>query len=267
MADFASMALWLTAGIPGAIWFWSVLVLVALLEAALPGSAGAGPAGRRIVVNFGLGLIAAVATFIPALSAIVMAGIVRENGWGLLNFVDCPAWAAIALSFLAADLIAYALHRASHRYRPLWRLHRVHHSDSELDLSTLFRVHPLTVLLLVVVDGAAIFALGLHPAGIALHVVAKHVTMTLGHANISLRDSKGTWLSRLVVTPAFHARHHSALVRETDSNYGEVLSVWDHLLGSATTGKTPVARFGLGDAYDRDAASLRGQLQLPFIDR
>ncbi|MCW1403529.1 sterol desaturase family protein [Novosphingobium sp. MW5] len=267
MIDLPSIVLWMTAGLPGAAWFWGVLALVALLEAAYPGRSGNGQAGPRLVVNFGLGLIAALATFIPALSAIVLAGIAKSEGWGLLNNASLPVWTAIVFSFLAVDFIAYAFHRASHRFHPLWRLHRVHHSDNDLDLSTLFRIHPLTVLLLVLVDGAAIFLLGLHPAGIAMHVLAKHVTMTLGHADTALRDNSGGPLSRLLVTPGFHARHHSADAAETGSNYGEVLSLWDRLLGSASPERGPVARFGLGRAYDADAASLRGQLRLPFIDR
>lgn len=266
MSDFAASVLWLTSGMPGAVWFWGVLAVVALWEAAGPAS-GSGPAGPRLAVNFSLGLIAALATLVPILSAIVMASYVEQQGWGLLNHAGLSEWAVIAASFLALDLIAYAFHRASHRFAVLWRLHRVHHSDKALDLSTLFRIHPLTVILLVLVDGAAIAALGLHPAGIALHVLAKHVTMSLGHADIAMRNTAPRFLPWLVVTPAFHARHHSARQAETDSNYGEVLTLWDHLFGSASKASGPVARFGLGDRYDADAASLKGQLRLPFIDR
>jgi sterol desaturase/sphingolipid hydroxylase (fatty acid hydroxylase superfamily) len=91
--------------------------------------------------------------------------------------------------------------------------------------------------------------------------------MGLGHANIAARPRLSRIAGTIFVTPAFHAFHHSASQPETDSNYGEVLTIWDHLLGTTSKREGQVSRFGLGDAYDSDATSLKGQLRLPIDPR
>ena len=139
-----------------------------------------------------------------------MADLARANGWGLLHRVAPGVGWEIALGFIACDLCGYAIHRMSHRLAWPWRLHRVHHSDSDLDLSTYFRSHPLEVLLVIAVKFVAIVALGLHPAALLLHGLAKHLTMALGHAGIGPDHPLSRIASPIFVTPGFHRVHHSA---------------------------------------------------------
>lgn len=244
--------------------FWAILIAVAALEVFSPGRVDRKALGPRMEVNFAFGLTTMALLSLPLLSEFALAQLAQARGWGLLNFLDLnPIWAFV-FSFLALDLCGYAFHRASHRVPWLWRLHRVHHSDSDMDLSTYFRSHPLEVVVASAVKYALIIALGLHPFALLVFGVTKQVTMTLGHANIAPRPTLSRLISTLLVSPAFHQIHHSAHRPETDSNYGEVLTIWDRLLGTMGRIEGAVARFGLGDAYDAEAASFKSQIKLPF---
>ena len=258
---------WFTAGLGGFVTYWAVLLAIAGLELARPGPLAKTALGPRLTVNLLLGFMAAVVNSIPAVSLVAMATVAYAHSWGVLNQVDWPLWLEVLASFLLADLTGYAIHRASHRWPVLWRLHRVHHSDPDIDLSTIFRAHPASILVVAGLNFIAIVALGLHPLGIMLHGLARLVTMGLGHANVAAMPGLSRTCGLLFVTPEFHRRHHSAWQPETDSNYGEVLTLWDRCFRSHSWSRQPVARFGLGDTFDHDAAALLGQLTLPFISR
>ena len=269
--DLAATITWLTQPYVAYALFWAILLAVATLETLAPGREDRKPLGPRLRVNFAFGLTTFAIHSLPFLSEVALAELARTRGWGLLNRNDIGLFGGvlwqIAASVLAYDLCGYAIHRLSHRVGWLWRLHRVHHSDSDMDLSTYFRSHPLDVVVILGVKYALILALGLHPAALVLHGLAKQITMSLGHANIAPRPRLSRSAALLFVTPAFHQVHHSAWRPETDSNYGEVLTVWDRLFGSIGRTSGAVERFGLGDGYDADSASLTGQFNLPFRGR
>jgi sterol desaturase/sphingolipid hydroxylase (fatty acid hydroxylase superfamily) len=262
----AALEQWLT-GLASFALYWAILLGVAGLEVFQPGRTDRMPVGPRFTVNFGFGLMTMALLTLPVLSEVTLAQMARSNGWGLFHRLSLgPVW-AIGLSFLAYDLCGYTIHRLSHRWPWLWRLHRVHHSDSDMDLSTYFRSHPADVMAILAIKYVLIVALGLHPAALALHGLGKQLTMSFGHANIRPRPRLSRIVSLLFVSPAFHQIHHSAWRPETDSNYGEVLTIWDRLFGSTGRVLGTVERYGLGDAYDADSASLAAQLKLPFVAR
>ncbi len=258
---------WLTTSTPGFIGYWLILIAIAGVELAFPGMAQRTSSGARIRTNLILGLIMAAIYSLPMVSEFAFATWVEKRGWGLLNLWSPPLSLKVTSSFVTYDLLAYAVHRASHIWRPLWLLHRVHHADADIDLSTFFRAHPVAIVVNWVLHFAAILAIGLHPLGILLHAAANLVTMGLGHANVRASPRIGRFCALLFVTPEFHRRHHSAWQPETDSNYGEVLTVWDRLFRSRAPSESAVLRYGLGDSFDEDAASVIGQLKLPFITR
>lgn len=258
---------WLTAGTSGFVAYWSVLIGVAMLEVTLPGRQSQTPLGPRLVVNLTFGLAAAAVFALPFLAVAAFAMLAADQGWGLLHQLTLPLWFEVLATFLAFDLIGYAFHRLSHQWHPLWRLHRVHHSDNDIDLSTIFRSHPASLLIYAALYFPLIFILGLHPLGIMAHGFGKVLTMSFGHANIAAFPRFSAIIGTVFVTTAFHIRHHSASRPETDSNYGEVLTIWDRLFGTASRTSGTVQRFGLGDRYDHDSASLKGQLFLPFVSR
>lgn len=247
--------------------YWAILLAVAAMEMLAPGRIGRTAQGPRFTVNFGFGLMTMALLSLPLLSEVALAEWARMRGWGLFHTIELGVVWQVALSFLAYDLCGYTIHRVSHHVGWLWRLHRVHHTDSEMDLSTYFRSHPLDVAVILLIKFALIVALGLHPAALVLHGLGKQLTMSFGHANIRPWPRLSRIVSLLFVTPAYHQVHHSAWRPETDSNYGEVLTLWDRLLGSVGRTNGLVERFGLGDIYDADSASLTSQLKLPFAKR
>lgn len=247
--------------------YWALLLGAAAIEVFSPGRKPAGSLGPRFRVNFGFGLMTMILLSLPFLSEVALAELATSRGWGLFGLFDLSTGWRILLSFLAYDLCGYTIHRCAHRYSLLWRLHRVHHSDSDLDLSTYFRSHPLDTTLIFAIRYVLIVSLGLHPAALVLHGLGKQVTMTLGHANVRPRPRLSRTFAWLFVSPSFHAIHHSSERTDTDSNYGEVLSIWDRLFGTVGRVTGEVSRHGLGDAYDSDSTSLAAQLRLPFIMR
>lgn len=261
---FLDLLVGLTSGWSGFVFYWFLFLAVALFELLRPSRRPRVPGGDRITVNFGLGLIVAVLQMVPLFTAYGGALLAQEHGFGVLRWLELPFWASVMVSFLLLDLAGYIFHRASHEVPLLWRLHRVHHSDQNVDASTTFRAHPLSLLVFIGFDFIIVYALGIAPVGVLVYAVCKMLTMWLSHADIATAPKMSALFATLFVTPAFHHRHHSADHVYTDSNYGEVLTIWDRLFGTVSTLDGNVERYGLGDDYDREAASLASQLKLPF---
>ncbi len=148
---------------------------------------------------------------------------------GLLNYLSSPVWKAV-LSFFAMDLMLYFLHKASHSFNGLWILHRVHHSDPYLNVSTAFRIHFLEVVLINTLKAMLVVVLGIDGALLLANEAVITLFTMLHHANISFRGEQ--FLGRVIVTPYLHRVHHSTLRNEHDRNYGAVFSIWDRLFGT-----------------------------------
>lgn len=127
------------------------------------------------------------------------------------------------------DAAIYAQHAAFHHIPLLWRLHRMHHADLELDLTTGGRFHPLEIVLSMLIKLAVIAALGAHPVGVLVFEVLLNATSMFNHANVRMPLALDRVLRWLVVTPDMHRVHHSIERRETDSNFGFNLPWWDRL--------------------------------------
>jgi sterol desaturase/sphingolipid hydroxylase (fatty acid hydroxylase superfamily) len=262
------------SGLPrgGAGWlafaaFWVVLFLLAAAELWRPlHEAKEEPAGR-IPGNVALGLInAALGAALP-LSTVLPAAWAARHGVGLLNRVALPTAAIVVATILIRNLATWLVHRASHAVPLFWRAHRVHHCDVRLDLSTGFRNHPLELVYVVPWLAAVTIAVGLDPATLAAYEAVAIAFSLWTHANLRLPAAVDSRLRLVLVTPAMHHVHHSSRRAETDSNYGDVLSLWDRLFGTYRELAEPdlrATRFGLGDDYDPGASSLVRQLRSPF---
>jgi sterol desaturase/sphingolipid hydroxylase (fatty acid hydroxylase superfamily) len=254
----------LTGGWTGFVFYWLLFIAVATLEVARPSRRERGNYGDRITVNFGLGLLVASVQMLPAFSGYDAALLGKQLGLGLLPHLQPPFWLACLIGFLLLDLAGYIFHRASHRIPLLWRLHRVHHTDMAVDASTTFRSHPLATIIFIAFDSALILLLGIEPTAILIYAFSKMVTIWLSHGDIKASPKLSGVFSTVIVTPAFHHIHHRSDVAFTDSNYGEVLTIWDRLFRTRSQPDGKCARYGLGDGYDGEAASLWSQLKLPF---
>ncbi|HSO41864.1 MAG TPA: sterol desaturase family protein [Rhodospirillales bacterium] len=182
-----------------------------------------------------LGLVAvdaALVRLIFPLAAVGAAVVAHERGWGLLNAVHLPAWLAVAISLAVLDLAIYAQHIAFHKVPLLWRLHRVHHSDVDLDATTGLRFHPVEIALSMAFKIALVLVLGAPALAVIIFEVGLNALAMFNHANVYLPERLDRVLRRLIVTPDMHRVHHSLHRDETDSNYGFNLSLWDRLFGT-----------------------------------
>lgn len=244
--------------------FLVLFVTLALLERFFAARRAGQESDARLLTNFGLGLgNAALAALVP-LGALAAAGLAEAKGIGLFRLVALPGWAMLFALVVARSLASYLQHRASHIVPWLWRIHRVHHSDRQVDLSTGLRNHPAELLLSLLVAAAVTLALG-PPLWVA--VAAELILFAPAlwtHVDLRLPEQADRLLRLVVVTPAMHLVHHSADRRQCDSNYGDLLSLWDRLFGSYSPPHVGVARIGLGAEEDRGADNLWRQLLRPL---
>ena len=165
--------------------------------------------------------------------ATLQAAIVaRQNGWGLLNLVESPWWFALGIGILWSDFESYGIHRFKHCNAILWHIHRVHHSDPDIDFTTSHRHHPFEMLVTVPLTAIAVIAMGMRPLALLMTWSAGSFMAVLKHGNIGLADDLDRVLRRVIVTPAMHLVHHSSRQTETDSNYGKPFPCWDRMLGT-----------------------------------
>jgi sterol desaturase/sphingolipid hydroxylase (fatty acid hydroxylase superfamily) len=166
------------------------------------------------------------------LSGIELAITQRFGHFGLLNRVRLPFALEFAVGFAAVDFTAYCGHRLLHHFSLLWRLHQVHHSEDELDLTTGARFHPLEGLFTQGLQ-LAMISLTAPPVGaVAAAGLATVVQDFFTHANLRLPDSVDRFLASVFITPATHRVHHSELFAEQNGNFGTIFSVWDRLFGT-----------------------------------
>jgi sterol desaturase/sphingolipid hydroxylase (fatty acid hydroxylase superfamily) len=166
------------------------------------------------------------------LSAIGMALHAERHGWGLLRLLAVPDACAIAAAVIVLDLAIYLQHVLFHAVPALWRLHRMHHADLDLDVTTGTRFHPIEILLSMAIKIAVVAALGAPVAAVLIFELLLNATSLFNHGNLRLPAPVDRVLRWLVVTPDMHRVHHSIVPRETNSNYGFNLSCWDRLLGT-----------------------------------
>ncbi len=188
---------------------------------------------RRWPANLGVAVLNTLLLRLVAPGAAVGVAIwASAHGIGLFNMVTAPGWLAVALCVLAFDLLIYGQHVAFHRIAPLWRLHRMHHADLDIDVTTGARFHPAEILLSLGIKLIAVLALGAPAVSVLLFEVLLNATSMFNHANLALPGRVDRVLRRLLVTPDMHRVHHSWHRDETDSNFGFSLSWWDRVFGT-----------------------------------
>jgi len=216
-----------------ALGYFGAIALVATWEAVAPRRALVSPLRGRWIANLAFALIdpLLVRALLPfvAIGAAVLAA---ERGIGLFHWVPAPGWLAVAVSLVALDLARYLEHRLLHRVPLLWRLHRMHHTDVDYDFTTALRFHPAEALLSGALAAGVVVMLGAPLVAVVLDQALFVAAAMFAHANGRVDPRWDRALRLVLVTPDLHRVHHSALERETNSNYASVLSGWDRLFGS-----------------------------------
>lgn len=169
--------------------------------------------------------------------------------FGLFHFVphgkNNPIF--ILIGIFAYDLVNYGIHRLYHKVDFLWSIHRVHHADTYIDVSSSFRFHPLESIFRVAIQTTAVGLLGISPISLALYAIIVTACLMWSHSNIE-RINKKWWnhLDKIIVMPDVHRVHHSTLRKHHDNNYGIAFIIWDRLLGTYLAPKAVEKNFEIG---------------------
>lgn len=213
--------------------FLTVLVGVAVWETIAPRRDRSLSRWIRWPNNFALmAFNTAFLRLLVPLAAVGLAIEMEVSGWGLFNNIPLPTWAKIVLSLLILDLVIYVQHVVFHAVPALWRLHRVHHTDQDLDVTSGARFHPLEILISMIIKLVAIVALGPPAIAVLAFEVVLNATAMFNHGNIRLPYGMDRLLRFFMVTPDMHRVHHSVIPEETNSNYGFNIPWWDRLFGT-----------------------------------
>jgi len=226
----------------------------------------------RWVNNLGLFVVNSMVLrlLFPA-AAVGLALSVADSGWGLFNLLELPFWFEVTAAVLLLDLAIYLQHALMHRVPLLWRLHRVHHADLDIDVTTGSRFHTVEIIVSMLIKWGVILLLGPALVAVLVFEVLLNGMAIFNHANISLPPAVDKVIRYLLVTPDMHRVHHSALKRETDSNYGFNLSIWDRLFRTyIDQPEMGHDRMTIGITEFRDARQvdrLPGMLAMPFVGK
>ena len=213
--------------------FGGVFIAMAAWEFMVPRRQQAIGRGWRWPNNLSLVVINAllVRILFPT-TAVGLALLAAERGFGLFNLVALPAWVGVAASVVILDLAIYLQHVLFHAVPALWRLHRMHHADLEFDVSTGLRFHPIEILVSMLIKFAVVAAVGAPALSVLIFEVLLNATSMFNHANVRIPLGIDHVLRWLVVTPDMHRVHHSILAPETNSNFGFNLPWWDRMFGT-----------------------------------
>lgn len=212
--------------IGGLVFFW-------ILEGALPLFSFNYKKIRHAGLNLFFTLCSMIVGFGLAGTLLWASDFTSTREFGLLYLIEMPLWAKVILGVLLMDLIgAYFIHLIEHKVKRMWKFHLVHHSDTTVDVTTGLRHHPgemvfriLFTILAVIIIGAPMGIIMLYQS---LSVLFAHVT----HANIKMPKLVDRTLSYIFVTPLMHKVHHHYTQPLTDTNYGNIFSIWDRLFGT-----------------------------------
>jgi sterol desaturase/sphingolipid hydroxylase (fatty acid hydroxylase superfamily) len=246
----------------------AVLLLLVGLELLVPRRRPSVGRSRRWPGNLGLvALDTLLLRLLFPIAAVGAALFAKERGWGLFNLTALPAWIEILLVVIILDLLIYAQHVLFHAAPLLWRVHGVHHADHEFDVTTGVRFHPVEILLSMAIKIAAVLLLGAAALAVLIFEVLLNATAMWSHSNIRLPGALDRMIRTLLVTPDMHRTHHSVIPRETHSNFGFNLALWDRLFG--TYREAPELghegmTIGLPDHRSGAELRLTGMLLMPF---
>ena len=210
----------------GITFFW-------LLEGLMPMRSLRYKKWRHAWPNFFFTATSVLVNFFLAFLLLQTADWTQANSFGLLQIIALPFWVSVVLCVLLLDFIgAYLAHLVEHKVKPLWMVHLVHHSDHHVDTTTANRHHPLESLVRFFFTLLAVFILGAPIGVVMLYQSLSVVLSQFNHANINLPTKLDQWFSYVLVTPHMHKVHHHHVLPYTDSNYGNIFSIWDRLLGT-----------------------------------
>ena len=187
-----------------------------------------------------------------------------SKGWGALNLISWPNWFEIILGIILLDMLIYWQHVAFHRIPVLWRLHKVHHADRDLDASSGLRFHPVEIVLSMMIKIGVVILLGAPVLAVIIFEVLLNGCAIFNHANVRLPKWLEKPLRQVLVTPALHRIHHSVIEDETNTNFGFSVIWWDKIFGTYTDQPKGELTLGLNEYQTDQPSNLWWSLIVPF---
>lgn len=248
--------------------FTVVLVLMFLWEAFSPRRTSLLGWGRRLNNLSLIGLDGILVRFLVPIATVAVAETSMTRGFGLFNMVDVGCFLSFILSLLLMDIVIYAQHVITHKSPLLWRLHRVHHTDLDFDVTTALRFHPFEIILSILVKTFFIVLFGVPVVAVIVFEIVLNISAMFNHSNIHISTNMDRRLRSFIVTPDMHRVHHSVHKVEMNSNYGFNIPWWDYIFRTyrpqPLTDHTKM-QLGLDEFQGDKVVFLHYLLMQPFI--
>jgi sterol desaturase/sphingolipid hydroxylase (fatty acid hydroxylase superfamily) len=251
--------------------FITIFTVMFIWELLAPKRPLSAPKGLRWINNISLTIINSLVVGVILPFTVVGAAILSEtNASGIFNMFNLSSLYAGILSIIILDFTIYAQHALFHKVMLFWRLHRMHHTDLDIDVTTGARFHTIEIVLSLCIKIAVVILLGAPAWSVLCFEILLNATSMFNHSNIKLPERADSILRRLVVTPDMHRVHHSVVIAETDSNFGFNFPWWDRLFG--TYRDQPAAGhaamvIGLANYRDTKYLKLPWMLAIPFLKK
>ncbi len=247
--------------------FVGIFAVMAVWEMMAPRRQWNTAKAKRWVVNLAIvgfnSLLTRVLFASGALGAAILAG---QGEVGLFNQLNWPWWAELIIAVVVLDLVVYFQHVLMHAVPILWRLHMVHHSDLDIDVTTGVRFHPIEIALSMFIKIGAVILIGVSPTAVLMFEVMLNATSMFNHSNVRIPVQVDRMLRWIVVTPDMHRVHHSVIPRETNRNFGFNLSWWDRVLGTYLSNPSKGHEYmTIGLEQYRTQLTWLGLVALPFV--
>jgi len=240
------------------------LAIAVMLEALIPFRAF----GYRKLTHIGTNLVFVLTSGLVSFGLAFIAYEllkIEDLQFGLFHLLELPLWLQLVISLLLLDFFGqYLIHVCLHRYKWLWKLHLVHHSDTTVDASTGTRHHPGDILVRETLIFMVIIVVGIPAAFYVLYRIITPLFAYFTHANIALPDRLDRALSWIIVTPHMHKFHHHLERPWTDTNFGNILSCWDRIFGTFVYDNPRTIQYGVDTVDGNEDLNLRYQFALPF---
>lgn len=218
-------------------------------------------------INFFLTLTTIIINFVLAFVLLKTADWAIKNNFGILQWLpEIPLWLYTIIGLLLLDLIgAYLAHLTQHKIKFLWRFHLIHHTDTWIDTTSGNRHHPGESIIRFIFTTFGVLIVGSPMWMVFLYQTLSVISTQFTHANISLPDKVDSFLSYFIVSPNMHKIHHHYVLPYTDSNYGNIFSVWDRLFGTFMTLPKEKIIYGVDTHMNpEEHNNLKNLLQIPF---
>jgi sterol desaturase/sphingolipid hydroxylase (fatty acid hydroxylase superfamily) len=246
--------------------FWGGILFFLILELLVPYRQITVSKLKRWINNLALTLFNTILIKLIFSAAILGTATYTEvHKLGVLHMIQAPAWLKILLTVAFMDFVLYVWHLLNHEVPLLWRFHRVHHSDLNMDVSTATRFHFGELAISAIIKICLIFFLGASIQGVLIFESALVLCAQFHHSSLKIPE----WFEKiflfLFVPPSMHRIHHSVIIRERDTNYGTIYSLWDRFLGTLLMNVDQAKiRIGVGPYQNPDKLNLHRLLVMPF---